>query len=71
MQTIKGELTIDRARGVVWFNTEEGMVLRICNLPLPLPQGKPPNLTMGITHMEGANWTGRPLHMVKDMGPRG
>jgi hypothetical protein len=58
---IQGELEIDRDRGVIYFHTSDKevaeryggvTVLRICNLPKPIPVG-----VIDITHMVGVSVT--------------
>ena len=60
--TIPGQLEIDHDRGVVYFHTTDvewveahGMVtiLRICQLPTPIPNDK----SIDITHMHGVNYS--------------
>ena len=61
-QRIKGELEIDRARGVIYFHADaEGMCptpLRICRLPRPIPLVTTER-SLDITHMYGTDWSGR------------
>jgi len=53
---IKGELEVDSARGVVYFHSEHGYTaLRICHLPIPIPNPKPGE-PLDITHLIGCNW---------------
>jgi hypothetical protein len=57
--TIKGELEIDSQRGVIYFHTDIGMtILRICRLPVPIPNPKEMSSGLDITHMYGQNWRG-------------
>ena len=57
METYEGELTVDLTRGTVWFNTEDGAVLRICNLPVPIPAKDVRGSEMlDITHLIHTNW---------------
>jgi len=52
----KGELEVDYTRGVIYFHTNEGYtILRICRLPVPLPEVGPETL-LDITHMHGVSW---------------
>lgn len=58
-ETIKGELELDNNRVVIYFhNAKDGCtVLRICNLPTPIPNWKSAGLD--ITHMINCNWQGK------------
>lgn len=59
---LDGELVIDHERGVVYFNTPGGCVLRICNLPTPIPEvgdGSIPDRMLDITHLVGQDWQGK------------
>lgn len=56
-----GELEIDNERGVIYFHTSDAKaaaqmgsisILRICNLPKPLPEK-----AIDITHMKGVSFT--------------
>lgn len=55
---IKGVLEIDQERGVIYFHANETghTALRICRLPVPIPD--PSNFGEGIdiTHMRGQSW---------------
>lgn len=53
--TIEGQLEIDPARGVIYFHSAVTgtTVLRICNLPKPIPLG----LMLDVTHMHGCGWS--------------
>ena len=62
---IKGQLEIDHERGVIYFHAADAQfvadhgvitVLRICNLPRPIPQIH--ERSLDITHMIGADWNG-------------
>jgi hypothetical protein len=50
---IQGSLEIDHERGVIYFHTdplqdaENVTLLRICSLPVPIPQGQQLDLTWG------------------------
>src|SRR4051812_27255522 len=57
---VTGVLEIDPERGVIYFHASEGEVanrfggqtlLRICRLPVPIPERQ-----LDITHMVGVNW---------------
>ena len=55
---IVGELEIDCERGVIYFHSIEtgATVLRICQLPVPIPaSGKFPYF-LDVTHMSGTSW---------------
>jgi len=56
---IKGELEIDKDRGVIYFHSDEHLktILRICNLPKPIP-AKVIEEGMDITHLFNASWIG-------------
>lgn len=56
-QQIKGVLEIDNSRGVVYFHSTEtgATVLRICSLPMPIPQ-MVGTASMDITHMTGCSY---------------
>ena len=55
---IKGELEIDRERGVIYFHSEHGYTaLRICNLPAPIPTTTAGN-GLDITYGVGCSWKG-------------
>ncbi len=64
METTKidGQLEIDHDRGVIYFHSNLGhTVLRICNLPTPIPKDKVRRLDLSgldITHFKGTNWLG-------------
>ncbi len=59
---IDGQLEIDHERGVIYFNSEHGCcVLRICNLPKPIPEvgtDPMPERMLDITHLVGTDWNG-------------
>ena len=60
MVKIVGELEIDCERGVIYFHFIEtgATVLRICQLPVPIPaSGKFPYF-LDVTHMSGTSWDG-------------
>lgn len=58
--TIPGRLEIDHERGVIYFHATlpaavhkyGTTVLRICQLPTPIPRDR----ALDITHMRGADW---------------
>jgi hypothetical protein len=59
--TYWGQLEIDRARGVIYFHCVDPQdverlgavtILRICQLPVPIPVDR----TIDITHMHGADY---------------
>lgn len=53
---IQGELEIDHTRGVIYFHSKGGTVLRICRLPKPIPQvGE----LLDITYLYGVSWEGK------------
>ncbi len=55
---IEGVLEIDRSRGVIYFHSKEGRtVLRICNLPAPIPKDAIKE-GLDITHMFNCSWSG-------------
>lgn len=56
---IKGELEIDKDRGVIYFHSDEHCrtILRICNLPKPIPN-EVIEEGMDITHLHNASWRG-------------
>ncbi len=58
--TLQGELQIDHSRGVIYFHqhSEDAVptVLRICQLPKPIPQVQ--DRMLDITHMHGCDWKG-------------
>lgn len=51
---IRGQLEIDRERGVIYSHSVKTgfTVLRICSLPKSIPEDRP----LDITHMTGCNW---------------
>lgn len=58
---LEGVLEVDHARGVVYFHLKDPeliarfgtqTVLRICNLPKPIPK----DCQIDLTHMVGVNW---------------
>ena len=50
---LKGEIEIDHKRGVIYFHSvDKGTILRICNLPKPIPQDE----MLDITHMINTTW---------------
>ncbi len=63
---IEGSLEIDPDRGVIYFHSKEGYTaLRICQLPVPIPNpkwdprariGTPTPQMLDITHMFGVSW---------------
>lgn len=54
--TINGRLEIDHSRGVIYFHSTLGItILRICSLPVPIPEGR----TLDITHLHGQDWLGQ------------
>lgn len=58
-----GELKIDHERGVIYFHDHKSgaCVLRICNLPKPIPELVVDGLvekTLDITHLIGQDWNG-------------
>ena len=56
---IKGELEIDRERGVIYFHSNQGhTALRICNLPTPVPTTDFDS-GMDITFGVGCSWKGK------------
>jgi hypothetical protein len=56
---IKGELEIDRERGVIYFHSAQGYTaLRICNLPTPIPTTNYEN-GLDITFGVGCSWRGK------------
>jgi hypothetical protein len=56
---IKGELEIDRERGVIYFHSAQGYTaLRICNLPTPIPTTNYEN-GLDITFGVGCSWKGK------------
>ena len=55
---IEGQLEIDQQRGVIYFHSDTGgTVLRICNLPAPIPKTEE---LLDIAHMYGVSWLGEP-----------
>ena len=56
---LNGQLEIDAERGVIYFHSKEtgATVLRICNLPKPIPETDA-GMRRGIdiTHMVGCDW---------------
>ena len=54
-EKIEGQLEIDSERGFIYFHSNKtgGTILRICNLPTPIP-----DQWLDITHGYGANWIG-------------
>lgn len=60
--TIKGELELDHDRGVIYFHSyvTGQSVLRVCRLPIPIPNptDENGNNLLDITHMQGVNWIG-------------
>jgi hypothetical protein len=64
--TIMGALEIDHDRGVIYFHAldvyrfDAGItVLRICQLPKPIPKPERGSSLLDITHMYGASWEGK------------
>lgn len=59
--TLKGYLEIDEQRGVIYFHSEEDGTtkLRICRLPIPIPDPASVGGLLDITHMFGTSWKGR------------
>lgn len=55
---IDGQLEIHHERGVIYFHSSEAgwCVLRICNLPKPIPSVDERQLD--ITHLVGTDWRG-------------
>lgn len=54
---LNGQLEIDHLRGVIYFHSKKlGCVIRICNLPTPIPQIGDRGLD--ITHLVGQDWQG-------------
>lgn len=58
---VNGVLEIDHERGVIYFHVSSAAnvkkyravtVLRICQLPKPIPT----NTTLDVTHMHGVDW---------------
>jgi hypothetical protein len=60
----QGELEIDSERGVIYFNSNGQTLLRICNLPRPIPFLK--DTMLDITHMHSASWKGQNRDWWKD-----
>lgn len=58
---IAAELEIDSKRGVVYVHEEKtgATLLRICRLLAPIPEPKPGEVMLDVTHMVGANWRGK------------
>ena len=66
----RGELEIDADRGVIYFHAESPVtaveygsvtILRICNLPTPIPKK-----SLDVTHLVGCDWDGRPGKLKKE-----
>ena len=55
-EIIDGQLEIDSNRGVIYFHSGKTghTVLRICNLPTPIP-----DKMLDIMHLHNANWVGK------------
>lgn len=53
---IAGELEIDSNRGVIYFHAGGQSILRVCNLPRPIPVVR--DRMLDVTHMVGADWGG-------------
>ena len=55
---IKGEIEIDQERGVIYFHSEEEghTPLRICRLPIPIPDPSDYGEMLDISHMHGVSW---------------
>ncbi len=59
MTTINGTLEIDHERGVIWFNSQEKCILRICQLPLIPKMAKTKMELLDINFKEKSiSWTG-------------
>lgn len=57
---IHGILEIDHYRGTIYVRDMTGrIVVRVCELPTPIPFGKLSTETLEITHMHSASWKGR------------
>lgn len=59
-QKYQCEIEVDNERGVIYTHliTNGQTVLRICNLPKPIPTIGPMKEFLDITHMVGTNWNG-------------
>jgi len=57
-QSIEGVLEIDADRGVIYFHAAKTgqSVLRICRLPVPIPDVRKKPGLLDITHMHGVSW---------------
>lgn len=66
--SIPGTLEIDHGRGVIYFHSSKTgqTVLRICQLPVPIPDDR----GLDITHMFGADWDGTPQRRKEAVEPR-
>ena len=56
---LPAEIEIDHDRGVIYIHVVEGplagsTILRICNLPTPIPSDR----QLDITHMVNCDWSG-------------
>ncbi len=62
---IQGQLEIDQQRGVIYFHSATGgTVLRVCQLPTPIPEITKLTALLDIAHMYGVSWLGEPR--IKD-----
>jgi len=56
-QSINGTLEIDHKRGIIYFHSLNGTTcLRICSLPIPIPNFTIKRDMLDITHMYGCTW---------------
>ena len=53
---IQGELEIDVNRGVIYFHSQGRSMLRICKLPVPIPNPAKNDNLLDISHKYGTSW---------------
>lgn len=57
---LDGTLEIDNGRGVIYFHCNDGTtILRICRLPIPIPNAYSEGTPLVITYGVGTSWSAK------------